>query len=90
MKRLAAITSIALLLYLALPAFQPKSPIAEQILKSIQIVDSFKPINNHPLFQSTYEVWFSIPIDHTNPQSKRFPLRDTSHIRSLHVNGWGN
>ena len=83
MKRLAAITSIALLLYLALPAFQPKSPIAEQILKSIQIVDSFKPINNHPLFQSTYEVWFSIPIDHTNPQSKRFPLRGYYSHRSF-------
>jgi len=75
MKRFVIISFVALLFYLLLPAFQPQSPIAEQILKSIPMVDSFKAINNDPLFQSTYEVWFRVPLDHTNPNGAKFPLR---------------
>ncbi|HDP74876.1 MAG TPA: peptidase [Bacteroidales bacterium] len=75
MKRFVVISFLALLFYLSLLAFQPQSPIAEQILKSIPIVDSFKVIDNDPLFQSTYEVWFRVPLDHNNPNGFKFPLR---------------
>lgn len=75
MKRFVIIPLVALLIYILLPAFQPQNPIAEQVLKSIPIVDSFKVISNDPFFQSTYEVWFSVPLDHKNPKGERFPLR---------------
>lgn len=74
LKRLGNLCVFAILFILIL-AFQLQNPIAEQVLKSIPIVDSFRVINNDPLFKSTYEVWFRVPLDHNNPNSPSFPLR---------------
>lgn len=54
---------------------QPKPRTAEEVLSQIAIIDSIKPIANDSLFQSTYEVWFRMPLDHNNPNSPTFPLR---------------
>lgn len=48
---------------------------AKDVLSQIAIIDSIKPIENDSLFQSTYEVWFRMPLDHNNPNSPTFPLR---------------
>ncbi|MDI3526959.1 MAG: hypothetical protein PWR03_1142 [Tenuifilum sp.] len=65
-----ATLSIGLLL-----SFRFQNPVAEEILKSIPIVDSFKVIDSDPFFQSTYEVWLRVPLDHNNPNGPKFPLR---------------
>ncbi len=54
---------------------QPKPRTAEEVLSRIAIIDSIKPITNDSLFQSTYVVWFRMPIDHNNPNSPTFPLK---------------
>lgn len=68
------------LIVLSLPFFifiscQPKPENAKDVLSRIAIVDSIKPIENDNFFQSAYEVWFRIPLDHNNPNSPTFPLR---------------
>ncbi len=84
MKIYRYVISAAILLALyTLLSFRVQNPIAEQVLKSIPIVDSFRPINNDALFQSTYEVWFKIPLDHSNPNSPTFPLRGYYSHRSF-------
>lgn len=75
MKRIFSPLLLLIVICLFLLAFQRQNPVAEQVLKSIPIVDSFKVIENDPLFQTTYEVWFSVPLDHNNPNSEKFPLR---------------
>jgi len=54
---------------------QPKPKTAKDVLSQIAIIDSIKQIENDTLFQSTYEVWFRMPLDHNNPNSPTFPLR---------------
>jgi hypothetical protein len=53
----------------------PKPKTAEEVLSQIAIIDSIKQIANDSLFQSTYEVWFRMPLDHNNPNSPVFPLK---------------
>jgi len=54
---------------------QPKPKTPEELLSRIAIIDSIKPISNDTLFQSTYVVWFRMPLDHKNPNSPTFPLK---------------
>lgn len=82
LKRLGTLCIFSALFILIL-AFQLQNPIAEQVLRSIPIVDSFRVIHNDPLFQSTYEVWFRVPLDHNNPNSPSFPLRGYYSHRSF-------
>ncbi len=51
----------------------PKTP--EEVLAEIPFIDSFRKITSDPFFESTYEVWFKMPIDHNNPGSPSFPLK---------------
>lgn len=73
------IKNLIVLSLIALVAFAcgPKASTPEEVLQQIGIVDSMKVIKNDTTsnFESTYEVWFRMPIDHNNPQLGYFPLR---------------
>lgn len=62
-------------LFFSLSSLAPKPITPEEILKSIAQIDSFKKIATDPFFESTYEVWFRMPLDHNNPKSEGFPLK---------------
>lgn len=47
----------------------------EEILLNIPNIDSLKRIEGDTLFVETWELWFSQPLDHNDPQSERFPLK---------------
>ena len=53
----------------------PKPITPTEVLSSIALVDSFRAIPSDNPFSETYEVWFRVPLDHTNPHSQYFPLR---------------
>lgn len=56
-------------------ASQPITKTPEELLSRIAFIDSIKPIDNDPLFKSTYAVWFKMPVDHNNPDGPTFPLK---------------
>jgi len=65
----------SLLLGFFISSYVPAPITPEEILKQIPFVDSFKLIKNDPLFESTFEVWFKMPLDHNDPNSPVFPLK---------------
>lgn len=75
MARKLVVPVVLILSTIFLISCQPKPKTAEEVLSQIAIVDSIKPITNDSLFQTTYEVWFRMPIDHNNPNSPVFPLK---------------
>jgi hypothetical protein len=52
---------------------QPKT--VKQLLAEIATIDSLKQIEGDTLFLETWELWFSQPVDHNNPEGERFPHR---------------
>lgn len=52
---------------------QPKT--VEELFARISSIDSLKRIEGDTLFAQTWELWFSQPIDHKNPNGARFPHR---------------
>ncbi|HPJ45562.1 MAG TPA: S28 family serine protease [Tenuifilaceae bacterium] len=54
-------------------ASAPKS--AQEVLAKIPYIDSMKQIEGDTLFAETWELWFSQPIDHKNPNSPHFPQK---------------
>ncbi len=69
------ISLLSLGLFITLVAYGPIPQTPEEVLAEIPLIDSFRKINNDPLFESTYEVWFKMPLDHNNPNSPTFPLK---------------
>lgn len=47
----------------------------EEILINIPSIDSLKRIEGDTLFKETWELWFSQPLDHNNPNGETFPQR---------------
>lgn len=47
----------------------------ESVIAEIQAIDSAKRIEGDTLFTETWELWFSQPVDHKNPNSPKFPQR---------------
>ena len=48
---------------------------AQEVLSRIALIDSMKQIEGDTLFTETWELWFSQPVDHLNPNSSRFPQK---------------
>ncbi|MHC1703289.1 MAG: S28 family serine protease [Tenuifilaceae bacterium] len=66
---------IAISMLLAFASCKPTAKTPEEVLSQIAIVDSIKSISNDSLFQSTYVVWFRMPLDHNQINSPTFPLK---------------
>lgn len=56
-------------------SFQPGTTGPLDVLRSIELVDSFKAIESDTLFSATYEVWVHMPLNHFDSNSPTFPLR---------------
>ena len=74
-KNTVTIVFSSLLIAFILVGCQPKPQTAEQVLYRISNIDSLKKIEADTLFAESWELWFSIPLDHKNPNGERFPLR---------------
>lgn len=77
MKNIIAIVLSALIAAFILIGCQPKPQTAEEALAQISNIDSLQKIEADTLFAETWELWFSIPVDHNNPDGAHFPLRVT-------------
>ena len=48
----------------------------QEVLARISSIDSLKQIEGDTtLFAESWELWFSMPLDHNNPKAGKFPLR---------------
>jgi len=74
LHRLILSITLPILMVLML-SYKPKPLSPEEVLSSIPLVDSFRVILSDKLFSETYEVWFRMPLDHSNPNGLSFPLR---------------
>lgn len=64
------------LLALMLAGCTPKPESVHDVLSHISSIDSLKQIEGDTtLFAETWELWFSMPLDHNNPKAGKFPLR---------------
>ena len=66
---------VLVVLLFSLGSFRLAAETPEEVLSRISIIDSVKKIKNDTFFNSTYEVWFRMPVDHNHPEGPVFPLK---------------
>ncbi|MDY0199428.1 MAG: S28 family serine protease [Tenuifilaceae bacterium] len=74
-KNTIAIVFSALITAFILSGCQPRPQTAEEVIAQIANIDSLKKIEADTLFAESWELWFSMPQDHNNPNGEHFPLR---------------
>lgn len=64
-----------ILLYFLFLGLKPIPNTGEYLLSNIPNIDSIIRIDGCSAFSETWEIWFSQPIDHENPNSEKFPQK---------------